>query len=109
MWVPRGSVNAYKGANGWKDFQNFKELTFGDVNLDGKVNKDDLNALVDFIMGENPEVKFAEEAEDAKIVMGGKRDKSKGYFVEPTVIETSNPHFKTMEEEIFGPACPSSR
>ena len=48
-------MNAYKEADGWKDFQNFKELTFGDVNLDGKVNKDDLNALVDFIMGENPE------------------------------------------------------
>ena len=55
LWVPRGSVNAYKEADGWKNFQNFKELTFGDVNLDGKVNKDDLNALVDFIMGENPE------------------------------------------------------
>ena len=35
--------------------------------------------------------------------MGGKRDKSKGYFVEPTIIETTNPHFKSMEEEIFGP------
>ena len=40
---------------------------------------------------------------DAKIVIGGKCDKTKGWFVEPTVIETSNPHFKSMEEEIFGP------
>ena len=35
--------------------------------------------------------------------MGGGRDKSRGYFVEPTVIETTDPHFKSMEEEIFGP------
>jgi len=48
-------------------------------------------------------IDFAEKAADAKIVLGGKCDKSKGWFVEPTVIETSNPHFKSMEEEIFGP------
>ena len=40
---------------------------------------------------------------DAKIIAGGKGDKSKGYFIDPTVIVTENPHFFTMEEEIFGP------
>ena len=45
----------------------------------------------------------AEKSADARIVLGGGRDKSVGYFVEPTVIETSDPHFKSMEEEIFGP------
>ena len=35
--------------------------------------------------------------------MGGTCDKSVGYFIQPTVILTSNPHFKTMSEEIFGP------
>lgn len=45
----------------------------------------------------------AREAADAKVVMGGKCDKSVGYFVEPTVIETSNPHYQSMVEEIFGP------
>ena len=40
---------------------------------------------------------------DAKIITGGNGDKSKGYFIEPTVIVTENPHFFTMEEEIFGP------
>ena len=45
----------------------------------------------------------AEQSPDARIVLGGGRDKSVGYFVEPTVIETTDPHFKTMEEEIFGP------
>ena len=48
-------------------------------------------------------IDFAEAAADAKIVLGGKCDKSVGWFVEPTVIETSNPRFKSMEEEIFGP------
>jgi 1-pyrroline-5-carboxylate dehydrogenase len=40
---------------------------------------------------------------DAEIITGGKGDKSIGYFIEPTVIVTENPHFFTMEEEIFGP------
>ncbi|MFO7765958.1 MAG: L-glutamate gamma-semialdehyde dehydrogenase [Pelovirga sp.] len=48
-------------------------------------------------------IDYAAEAADAEIVVGGKYDDSKGYFIEPTVITTTNPHFKTMEEEIFGP------
>ena len=39
----------------------------------------------------------------AKIIVGGHADKSKGYFIEPTVIETTDPHFVTLKEEIFGP------
>ena len=42
-------------------------------------------------------------SDDAKIISGGTGNKSKGYFIEPTVIVTENPHFFTMEEEIFGP------
>ena len=48
-------------------------------------------------------IDFAKSADDARIVAGGGTDDSVGYFVEPTVIETPNPHFKTMVEEIFGP------
>ena len=48
-------------------------------------------------------IDYAAAASDAKIVVGGKCDKTVGWFVEPTVIETTNPHFKSMEEEIFGP------
>jgi 1-pyrroline-5-carboxylate dehydrogenase len=40
---------------------------------------------------------------DANIFAGGKGDKSKGYFIEPTIIVSENPHYLTMEEEIFGP------
>jgi 1-pyrroline-5-carboxylate dehydrogenase len=45
----------------------------------------------------------AKSSPDAEIVFGGKGDKSKGFFIEPTVILTTNPHYVTMEEEIFGP------
>jgi len=48
-------------------------------------------------------IEFAKEANDAEIIAGGTYDKSIGYFVEPTVIVTTNPHFKSMVEEIFGP------
>jgi 1-pyrroline-5-carboxylate dehydrogenase len=40
---------------------------------------------------------------EAEIITGGNFDDSKGYFIEPTTIVTTNPKFKTMEEEIFGP------
>lgn len=40
---------------------------------------------------------------DAEVIMGGNYDKSKGYFIEPTVILTSNPKYATMETELFGP------
>ncbi|MGE5382132.1 MAG: L-glutamate gamma-semialdehyde dehydrogenase [Omnitrophica WOR_2 bacterium] len=52
------------------------------------------------IMGYIEGVKNSKEAE---VIFGGKGDMSKGYFIEPTVIVTSNPHYVTMEEEIFGP------
>jgi 1-pyrroline-5-carboxylate dehydrogenase len=48
-------------------------------------------------------IDFAKTQDDAEIIVGGKCDKSKGYFIEPTVIVTTNPKFKTMCEEIFGP------
>ncbi|MDQ6758095.1 MAG: L-glutamate gamma-semialdehyde dehydrogenase [Bacteroidota bacterium] len=40
---------------------------------------------------------------DARILIGGKCDKTNGYFIEPTVIETTNPNYVTMCEELFGP------
>jgi len=48
-------------------------------------------------------IDFAKNSSEAEILAGGKGDKSKGYFVTPTVVETTNPHFKLMQEEIFGP------
>ena len=48
-------------------------------------------------------IETAKADSDAEILFGGDYDKSKGYFIEPTVILTSNPKYKTMEEELFGP------
>ncbi|MBS1533616.1 MAG: L-glutamate gamma-semialdehyde dehydrogenase [Bacteroidetes bacterium] len=45
----------------------------------------------------------AKKDADAEVIFGGNYDKSKGYFVEPTVILTTNPKYTTMETELFGP------
>jgi 1-pyrroline-5-carboxylate dehydrogenase len=48
-------------------------------------------------------IDYVKEQPDAEIITGGGYDKSKGYFIEPTVVVTTNPKFRTMVEEIFGP------
>ena len=45
----------------------------------------------------------ANDSDNAEVIIGGSCDKSKGYFIEPTVILTSDPNYVTMREEIFGP------
>ena len=45
----------------------------------------------------------AKESSEVDIIAGGGYDKSKGYFIEPTVILTSNPDYETMSTELFGP------
>lgn len=45
----------------------------------------------------------AKKYKEANILVGGKCDKTKGYFIQPTIIETTNPKYTTMCEEIFGP------
>jgi 1-pyrroline-5-carboxylate dehydrogenase len=64
-----------------------------------------MNAVIDEkafdrITGYIEKVKQSSEAE---FVYGGTYDKSVGYFIDPTIVLTTNPHFITMEEEIFGP------
>jgi 1-pyrroline-5-carboxylate dehydrogenase len=48
-------------------------------------------------------IDYTRNSDDATVIIGGNYDDSKGYFIEPTVIVTGNPHYRTMEEEIFGP------
>ena len=48
-------------------------------------------------------IDYVKEQSDAEIIVGGGYNKSKGYFIEPTIVLTSNPKFKTLCEEIFGP------
>ena len=64
-----------------------------------------ISAVIDKSSFENIKsyVDYAKESPNAEIIFGGKCDNSKGNYIEPTVILTKDPRFKTMEEEIFGP------
>jgi 1-pyrroline-5-carboxylate dehydrogenase len=48
-------------------------------------------------------IDYCKGQSDAEIITGGNYDKSTGYFIEPTTVVTTNPKFRTISEEIFGP------
>ena len=48
-------------------------------------------------------IEYIKKQDDAEIIVGGTYDKSKGYFIDPTIVVTTNAKFRTMCEEIFGP------
>ena len=81
-----------------EDVNSFKMGTTGDP-------QNFINAVISEISFDkiSEYIEYAKSSKDAEILIGGKYDKSKGYFIEPTVIKTSNPKFRTMSEEIFGP------
>ena len=64
-----------------------------------------VNAVIDEASFDNCKgyIDRAKAATDAEVIFGGNCDKSVGYFVEPTVILTTNPKYESMEQEIFGP------
>jgi 1-pyrroline-5-carboxylate dehydrogenase len=79
----------------------FKEIKMGDVTdfsnfVNAIIDRHAYNDIVAYI-------EYARESDEAEFVCGGKYSDSKGYFIEPTIIETKNPRFKLMEEEVFGP------
>lgn len=78
-----------------------KEVKVGDVRDFTNL----VNAVIDEPSFDNimANIEYARQSPDAEIVFGGRGDKSVGYFIEPTVILTTDPRFKTMSEEIFGP------
>lgn len=77
------------------------EVKMGDV----RDFRNFFNAVIDEASFDNTMkyIELARASKEAEILVGGKGDKSVGYFVEPTVILTTNPKFVTMEEEIFAP------
>ena len=78
-----------------------KKLKTGDVTDFSNYNNAVIDqAAFDTITGY---IKYAEESKEAEIIVGGKYNDKVGYYINPTVIVTTNPKFKTMEEEIFGP------
>ena len=64
-----------------------------------------MNAVIDEAAFEkhSAAIDKAKEDKEAEIIIGGEYDKSEGYFIQPTVIKTTDPHYYTMEEELFGP------
>ena len=81
--------------------QEVSTIKVGDVNdftnfMNAVIDESSFDNIVSYI-------EYAKSFQNAKIVTGGNYDKSKGFFIEPTTIITTDPHFKTMEEEIFGP------
>lgn len=69
-----------------EDFENFMSAVIDEKSFDK------IKSYIDKVDGKS-----------AKILVGGKCDKSEGYFIEPTIIEASDPSYITMCEEIFGP------
>ena len=70
-----------------EDFSNF---------INAVIDEKSFDKLEDYL-------KQVKKDKDAKIIVGGKCDKTKGYFVEPTVIEVTDPKYVTMCNELFGP------
>ncbi len=97
---------AYIPSNIWEDV---KKQVVKDVQSFKMGSPDDTSNFINAVIDERAFDKIAgyidyiKEQNDAEIIAGGNYDKSKGYFIEPTVVVTSNPKFRTMCEEIFGP------
>ncbi|WP_268224622.1 L-glutamate gamma-semialdehyde dehydrogenase [Sinomicrobium oceani] len=70
---------------------------------------EDMNNFINAVIHEGSFDKLASYIDqakadsDAEVIIGGDYDKSKGYFIKPTVILTTNPKYKTMTTELFGP------
>ena len=97
---------AYVPSNLWGDIRGRLEATCAELRMgppDDFANF--VNAVIDRTSFETIRdyIAFAKESPDAEVVIGGGSDDSRGYFIEPTVIEAKTPDFKTMVEEIFGP------
>jgi 1-pyrroline-5-carboxylate dehydrogenase len=86
-----------------------KRLLVEGVNSFKMGRADDLNNFINAVIDEKSfdriaaYITNAQKDADSRILVGGTFDKSKGYFIEPTVIEALNPKYVTMCEEIFGP------
>ena len=96
----------YAPSNLWPELRErladeIKQLKVGDVtdfsNFMGAVI--DANAF----KTQRDAIDEAKAAAQAKVLVGGGVEDTEGYFVEPTVIETEDPDFRTMREELFGP------
>lgn len=97
---------AYIPSNIWKDVKKYMEKDLQSIKM-GVVEdfRNFMNAVIDEASFDKlaGAIADAEKSKDAEVIIGGKCDKSKGYFIEPTVIEAKKPDYITMKEELFGP------
>ncbi|MEE2699752.1 MAG: L-glutamate gamma-semialdehyde dehydrogenase [Bacteroidota bacterium] len=97
---------AYVPSNLWKDV---KTQIVADCKSFKMGSPEDTSNFINAVISEkafdsiSSYIDYAKAADDAEIIAGGNYDKSVGYFIEPTIIVTTDPKFKTMVEEIFGP------
>ncbi|WP_341215175.1 L-glutamate gamma-semialdehyde dehydrogenase [uncultured Wocania sp.] len=97
---------AYIPQSLWADV---KKYVIEDVNSFKMGSPEDLSNFITAVIHEGSFDKLtkyidaAKNDADADIIVGGGYDKSKGYFIEPTVIVTTNPKYTTMCTELFGP------
>lgn len=100
------SSRAYIPKNLWSEV---KKLVIADVKSFKMGSPADTNNYITAVIHEGSFDKLAKYIDaaktdkDAEIIVGGNYDKNKGYFIEPTVIVTSNPKYVTMCTELFGP------
>ena len=97
---------AYIASNLW---DNVKSLILNDVKSFKMGSPENPSNFINAVISENAfdsiasYINYVKDSKDAEILVGGNYDKNIGYFIEPTIVVTSNPKFKTMCEEIFGP------
>jgi 1-pyrroline-5-carboxylate dehydrogenase len=97
---------AYIPQSLWNDVKKYMEEDLATIKMGDVTDFTNfVNAVIDRAAFDSitSYIQMAKDSDVAEVVMGGNWDDSKGYFIEPTVILTTDPHFVTMEEEIFGP------
>jgi len=97
---------AYIPQSLWQDVQKFMFEDLEDMRMGSPEDfRNFINAVIDEKSFDKLEsyINMAQNAKDAKVIYGGKCDKTKGYFIQPTIILASDPDYITMKEELFGP------
>ncbi|MGC5744053.1 L-glutamate gamma-semialdehyde dehydrogenase [Chryseobacterium sp. NFX27] len=97
---------AYVPKSLWADVKKVMETQMNSIKIGSPEDPSNfVNAVIDKNSFEKCRgyIDRANASGEAEVAIGGKYDDSKGWFVHPTVIETTNPHYESMVEEIFGP------
>lgn len=97
---------AYIPKSLWKELKKSMEKDIKSFKMGGT---EDFSNFINAVIDEKAFDKItkyidrAQKSKDAEVIIGGGYDKSKGYFIEPTVIVAKKPDYETMSEELFGP------